>query len=118
MKFRRIISHPYTLMTSFFFIVVGAKPIGGIYFLYLILGLSYGAVYSILDIGGIAVILFSHFQYKRLVQSIDDCVINLADDILLILSLLLFFYFEAERFNVSLHGQVFSLLNLIVFGVL
>lgn len=118
MKLKKIISHPYTLVVSFSLITVTGQQAGGVYFLYLILGISYGAVYAILGTMGIAVILFSHFKYKRYDQSMDECLINLIGAVLLILSLFLFFYHNAAQLNFRIYAQLTTLISLFVFGIL
>ena len=117
MKIREVISHPYTLVTSFFLITISGHSAGSVYFLYLALGVLYGEVYSILGIVGIAVILFSHFKYKGYDQSMDECLINLAGAILLVLSLFLFFYSYAENFNLGAYDQASTFASLLVFGI-
>lgn len=118
MKIRKILGHPYTLVTSFFLITITGQQASGIYFGYLVLGMSYGAVYSILGTMGIAVILFSHFKYKRYDQSMDESIINLLGAVLLILSLFLFFYHNTDKLSVGIYGQAITLVTLLVFGVL
>lgn len=118
MKIKEIISHPYTLVTSFFLVTVTGDQADGIYFQYLIFGIPEGALYSIFGTIGIAVILFSHFKYKRYDLSMDECLINLLGAVLLILSLFLFFYHNADNFQFGTYGQTVTLATLLVFGIL
>ena len=118
MKLKAIIIHPYTLVLSFSLISISGHPMSGFYFLYLITGLYYGAIYAIIGILGIFMILFSHFKFKGTNKNLDASFVNLIGAVLLIISLFLFFYLTREINISTIFVQLFPLISLLVFCIL
>ena len=60
MKLFKILSHPYTLILSFLFILISGQHLGGFYVMYIFLGLPHGAIHSLLGFLGIIVLAATH----------------------------------------------------------
>ncbi|MEO5997435.1 MAG: hypothetical protein ABIN89_11900 [Chitinophagaceae bacterium] len=118
MKLKAIIIHPYTLVISFSLVFISGQPMSGFYFLYLVLGLYYGAIYSIIGSLGICVILFSHFKFKGTHKNLDAGFINLIGAVLLIISLFLFFYLTRDVNISTIFVQLFPFISLLIFCIL
>lgn len=117
MKLLTIISHPYTLLTSFFFIIVGGQQIDTFYLLYLVTGLPNGSWYSIAGLLGIGVILYSHIRYREHDTSMDEHFTNLIGVIMLVLSLFLFFYSNSGAFDYGAFNQWVLLTSIMIFCI-
>jgi len=118
MKLRSVITHPYTLVISFFLVCISGQPFGGFYFNHFVMGLYYGTVYSITGGAGILIILFGHFKFKGPQNQLDAGFINLIGALLMIISLFLFFYLTGN-INISAYiVQLLPLLSLLAFCIL
>jgi hypothetical protein len=115
MKVIKVISHPYILITVFLMILISGEHFGGVYLLYLLLGLRIGAIHSILGLMGIVLLLISNHRF----QSEDKLSVRGTMDIigcfLLLLSIYLFFSNDREHYNYGTFSQLIPLISLILF---
>ena len=118
MKFKSVITHPYTLVISFLLVCFNTHPFGEFYFLYLLAGLLYGSVFAIVGSLGIFVILFSHFKFKGCHKNLDASFINLLGALLLIISLFLFFYLTRDSDISLIFHHLLPFLSLLLFCIL
>lgn len=98
MKLFRILSHPYTLILAFLFIVISGRHLGGFYAMYVLLGLTHGVVHSVLGFLGIVVLVATHHSNWRQQSSIRKAS-NIVAVGLLFASLYLFFTNDKEHYN-------------------
>ncbi len=117
MKFLSIISHPYALVTSFFFIIVSGQQVDQVYVRYLVAGLPGGAWHSLAGLSGIGLILYSHFRYRDRDKTLDEHFTNLVGVIMLVLSLFLFFYANAESYPAEAFNQGIFLTTMLIFCI-
>ena len=117
MKIIKIITHPFSLIATFLLVLISGEHLGGFYLLYVLLGLPYGAVHSLLAIIGIGILLFSYYKYKMSYQKSLEPILNIGGSLLLMLSLYLFFRNDDERYNYSTFQQTVPLITLIILSI-
>ncbi|MEO6729817.1 MAG: hypothetical protein ABIN01_01275 [Ferruginibacter sp.] len=115
MKAIKILSHPFVLVICFLMILISGQHLGGFYLLYILLGLSHGAIHSLLAIAGVGVLLFSNYKYKRAFVYLIEPILNISGVILLSLSLFLFFYNDKQQYNYSTLYQTVPLITIAIF---
>jgi len=118
MKAIKLITHPVTLIICFSLVLISGEHIGGFYLLYILLGLPHGAIHSVLALGGIAILLFSNYKYKRIFTFLIEPFLNITGVVLLSLSLFLFFYKDDQHYNYSTFNQTVPLITIAVFVLL
>jgi membrane protease YdiL (CAAX protease family) len=115
MKLFKILSHPYTLIVSFLFIVISGEHLGGFYALYVLLGLLQGAVHSLLGFFGIIVLLATyHSGWEP--KSLKRKMLNIVGVGLLFSSVYFFFANDTERYNWGTFEQSVPLFTLFFTG--
>jgi hypothetical protein len=113
MKLFKILSHPYTLILSFLFIVISGEHLGGFYALYVFLGLMHGVIHSVLAFLGIIVLLTTH--HSGLPQnSLIRQVLNVTGVGLLFASLYFFFANDKAHYNWGTFEQGFPMFTLVL----
>jgi hypothetical protein len=117
MKTMKFLTHPYTLIASFFFVMISGQHLGGFYLLYLLLALPHGGVHSITALIGITLLLFSYSKHKERGQ-LTESILNIFGVFLLLLSLFLFFYNDKENYNYGTFVQLVPQITLTIFAVL
>lgn len=110
--FRKILTHPLLLIFSFCAIVISGEHTGGIYLLYLAMGLPILALHSI--VGGIGILCLLLSQYGRGRSGL----INILGMLCMIVSLFLFFLQPNGSYNYATFSQVVPMASLIVFSIL
>lgn len=118
MKAIKIITHPLTLIICFLFVLISGEHLGGFYLLYILLGLPHGATHSLLAVAGVAILLFSHYKYKREFQNWIEPCLNIIGVLLLGLSLFLFFFKDRNQYNHATFYQTVPQLILGLFAIL
>lgn len=98
MKAIKILGHPITVICLFFVILISGESIGGVYLFYLLLALPHGLVHSLLAILGIGLLTLSYSQLKTK-QNVAMKLINVVGILLLLLSILTFFYNDKGHYN-------------------
>ena len=117
MKTIKIISHPITLIICFSLVLISGEHLGGFYLLYILLGLPHAAIHSLLAVGGITILLFANYKYKREFSYLIEPILNITGVIFLSLSLILFFYNDKSQYNYSTFYQTIPQLSLVLFGI-
>lgn len=98
MKLFKILSHPYTLIISFLFILISGEHLGGFYALYILLGLTHGVLHSVLGFFGIVVLLISfHFASRQ--KGYLRQGLNMIGVSMLFASIFYFFKNDTHRYN-------------------
>ena len=115
---KKIITHPYIVVISFFIIMISGQHLGGFYLLYLLLALPKGGMHSLLALFGILLLLISYYKYKRKKIYLIESIINIVAVILLILSLFSFFYNDKEHYNFGTFYQIVPQITLIIFSII
>lgn len=115
---KKIITHPYIVIISFFIIMISGEHLGGFYLLYLLLALPHGGIHSLFALFGILLLLISYNKYKRKKIYLIESIINMVAIILLILSLFSFFYNDKERYNFGTFYQIVPQITLVVFSII
>ena len=113
MKLFKILSHPYTLILSFLFIVISGQHLGGFYALYVFLGLMHGVINSVLAFLGIIVLLVSHHS-GRPQKSLIRQALNVTGVGLLFASLYFFFANDKAHYNWGTFEQGFPMFTLVL----
>jgi hypothetical protein len=112
-RIRKVITHPLLIILFFCGILISGEQMGGIYLLYLLLGLPHLVSHSVLGITGILCLLFSYYSKKLM-----GIVTNIVGGICMIASLVYFFIQPNGSYNNGTFYQFLPLLSLIIFGVL
>lgn len=118
MKLIKIFTHPYTVIISFFIILINGEGFGGFFLLYLLLGLPYGAIHSLVSLIAIIVLVFNYKKYKRRKEFIIDYLMEIIGILLLLLSLFLFFYNDKQHYNYGTFYELVPVIMLILFGLI
>jgi len=108
-----ILSHPFTLIFSFLFILITGEHLGGFYALYLFLGLPAGVVHSLLGFAGMIVLVVSHYLPVDTKVIIRQCL-NLIGAGLLFASVFLFFFNDKQRYNWGTFEESVPLITLVL----
>jgi nitrate reductase gamma subunit len=98
MKTFEIVGNPFLMICLFLIILISGESIGGVYMLYLLLALPHAGIHAILAIFGIGLIIYGRIKLKTINPAITK-VMHLAGIILLILSLVTFFYNDKQGYN-------------------
>jgi hypothetical protein len=117
MKIFKILSHPYTFIFSFLFIVISGEHLGGFYALYILLGLLPGAVHSLLGFFG-ALILIISYQLPRTTKAYLKQGLNVIGAAMMCLSIYLFFKNDTSRYNWGTFDKEVPVFTLVLFGIL
>lgn len=117
MKVFKIITHPFLLITIFLFILISGEHWGGFYLLYLLLALPHGGIHSIIAITGISMLIISFYRYRKTKSFLIEPILNTLGSLLLVLSLILFFYNDKQGYNDGTFHQVIPLITLGIFSL-
>ena len=117
MKALKVITHPYTLIISFLLIIISGEHLGGFYALYLLLALYYAGIHSLLGLGGIILLIVTKRTGIKNKETSWPNVLNIVGAVLLVLSLVWFFYWDKEGYNYGTFYQFIPRLSLILFGL-
>ncbi|NTS41945.1 hypothetical protein HRG84_13595 [Flavisolibacter sp. BT320] len=98
MKLFKILSHPYTLILSFLFILISGQHLGGFYVMYIFLGLTHGVVHSVLGFLGMIVLAATHHSAWSRTSPLRQ-ILNVTGVGLLFVSLYLFFMNDKQHYN-------------------
>lgn len=116
MKLRLLITHPYTLIISFLFILISGEHLGGFYAFYLLLALPSAGIHSLLAFAGIILLIVNHYQRNGGVFSSKAWAVVGA--FLLLASLMVFFLQEGGQYNWGTFFQLIPLLTIAIFVIL
>lgn len=115
MKVLNFITHPNTIIISFFAILINGEGFGGFFLIYLLLGLPYGAAHSLLSLLGIGLLLFVNYKYKRSAKPHTARLVEIVSVLLLLFSLFLFFYNDKQHYNYGTFYKLVPMIMLILF---
>lgn len=118
MKLKTIISAHSTMIVSYCLILISGYSFGGFYSFYILLGLRYGALHSLLAVMGILVIVISRYRLKTSQPGPTDLVLNFAGVGLLYLALFCFFFKDDSGYNLQTFYQLIPLLSIILFLII
>ena len=117
MRILNILSHPVLLISIFLLVLISGEAFGGVYLLYLVLALPYGAIHALLAVAGIAILLISFAKYGRVNKYLIGPLLNLTGLALLISSLYSFFANDTKNYNASTFEQTVPLLSFALFAL-
>ncbi|HEX8333452.1 MAG TPA: hypothetical protein VF622_12560 [Segetibacter sp.] len=117
MKMFKILSHPYTLIFSFLFILISGEHLGGFYALYIFLGLLPGAIHSILGFFGVLILVVSYHLPRTTKVFVKQCL-NVVGTGLLFTSIYLFFKNDTAHYNWGTFEESVPVFTLVLFGLL
>lgn len=118
MKAIRIITHPYTIMISFFLIMISGQHWGGFYLLYVLIALPHAGIHALLALFGIALLAFTYSKYERKRIYHIESILNIIGILALIFSLFFFFYNDKQNYNEGTFYQLIPQITLIAFSIL
>ena len=99
MKIFKILSHPYTLISCFLFILISGQHLGGFYVMYLLLALPHGGIHSLLAVAGIGILLLNFHQLRSRQNKMFSQSLDVLGLLLLVGSLLYFFLNDTQHYN-------------------
>ena len=99
MRVFKILSHPYTLISCFLFMLISGQHLGGFYVLYLLLALPHGGIHSLLAVAGIGILLLNYHLLRGKQNKIVSKSLDVLGLILLVGSLLYFFLNDTQHYN-------------------
>lgn len=117
MKAFKILTHPYTVIITFFLIMISGQHLGGFYLMYLLLALPFGGIHSLLALFGILLLLLCYHKYRRKKIYIVESIMNILGILLLLLSLFFFFYNDKQHYNYGTFDQLVPQISLIIFFI-
>ena len=115
MKVFKILTHPVLLIISFLFILISGEHLGGFYALYILLALPHGWLHSLLALIGIIILILSYNVYKN---KASGNILNIAGAVMLVFSIVTFFYADKEGYNYGTFYQTMPIISLVLFGLL
>lgn len=118
MKSLNVITHAVTLIISFSLVLISGEHLGGPYLLYLLLGLPHLTLPSVFGFFGVALLIFSNYNYKRSFKYLIEPILNITGILLMVLSLILFFSLDKNHYNDSTFVQTVPIISLSIFGLL
>lgn len=118
MKLIKILTHPYIIIISFFIILINGEGFGGFFLLYVLMGLPYGAIHSLLALLGIVFLVVNYYKYKGKKELLVQCLLEIFGIILLILSVFVFFYNDKQHYNYGTFYKLIPMIMLILFGII
>ncbi|MGI8600106.1 MAG: hypothetical protein ACR2KB_12710 [Chitinophagaceae bacterium] len=118
MSIYKILSHPYTLIMSYFMMLIIGEHIGGIYLMYVLMALYYGGIHSLLAIAGTLIIFISHHRLKNKKYDLLGRVLNIVALFMLFFSVYYFFWNDPKNYNRGTFEQTIPLLTFILTGFL
>ncbi|MCW3074585.1 MAG: hypothetical protein JWP69_1654 [Flaviaesturariibacter sp.] len=113
MKALNFFGHPIFLSISFLLLLISGEAFGGPYLLYLILGTSHGAFYSLTGLAGI---LFTVASLKASKDGVTTILV-LVGVLLMTVSLYLFFTGERLHYNRASFEQTLPVLSFGLFAL-
>lgn len=117
MKFFKILSHPYTFIFSFLFIVISGEHLGGFYALYILLGLLPGVIHSLLGFFGILILVLG-YQLPRTTKAYIKQCLSIVGAGMMFTSIYLFFKNDTAHYNWGTFEQSIPVATLVLFGLL
>jgi hypothetical protein len=118
MKVIKIITHPYTVIISLFIILINGEGWGGFFVLYLLFGLPYAVIHSLLALLGVVLLLVNYYKYKGKKEGLSNYVIEIIGVFLLMLSIFIFFYTDKQHYNYGTFYQLVPVITLILFTII
>lgn len=116
MKFFKILSHPYTFVFSFLFILISGEHLGGFYVLYIFLGLLPGVIHSILGFFGMLILIVSYHLPQTTKTLFKQCL-NVLGTAMMFLSIYLFFKNDTAHYNWGTFEKTVPVATLVLFCV-
>jgi hypothetical protein len=112
MKLFRILSHPYTLIFCFSFMIISGESTGGFYIMYILLGLLHGVLHSLLGFYGMLVLIISfHIRPKQKV--FIKQLLNVVGVALMFASVFFFFKNDTAHYNWGTFEQGLPMFTLV-----
>lgn len=118
MNLIKIATHPYIIIISFSIILIIGEGWGSFFLFYLLLGLPYGAIHSLIALLGIVLLLINYYKYKKKKELVLQCLTEIFAVFLLILALSVFFYNDKQHYNYRTFHLLVPLLTLILFAII
>jgi len=115
MKLYKFLINPLLPVLSFVFILISGESFGGVYLLYLSIGLAHGGIHSIAGFSGIAFLLLSYFMSLQGGKKSISIWSNLSGILLMWISLFLFFYNDKNNYNISTFYELVPQIFLVIF---
>lgn len=98
MKIFKILSHPYTLIFCFSFMIISGESTGGFYIMYILLGLLHGVLHSLLGFYGILALMIGQHLSTRRNRYLQKAVFVIGVT-LMFASVFFFFKNDTEHYN-------------------
>lgn len=118
MKIIKILTHPYTVILSLFIILINGEGFGGFFILYLLFGLPYAVIHSLLALLGVVLLLANYSKYRGKKEGLPNYAIEIIGVVLLILSIFIFFYRDKQHYNYGTFVQLVPVITLILFAII
>lgn len=116
MKLFRFLSHPYTLLFCFSFMVISGESMGGFYIMYILLGLLRGVLHSLLGFYGIlALVIGFHLSLKR--HIFIKQIFGVIGVFLMSASVFFFFWKDTAHYNWGTFDQGLPMFTLVFTGI-
>ena len=113
MKLFKILSHPYTLLLCFSFMIISGESIGGFYIMYILLGLLHGVLHSLLGFYGmLLLVIVHHLPLKRNIAIRQ--ALNVVGVFLMVSSVFFFFRNDTGHYNWGTFEQGLPVLTLVL----
>jgi hypothetical protein len=109
MKVIRILGHPIVLTVVFLLLLIEGDHFGGFYLIYILLALPHGAIYALLAVGGVILLLISHYFLNAFKHGLSIVAV-----LLMLTSLVVFFGKGNKNETFEL---VIPILTFVLFGV-
>ena len=115
MKFIKILTHPILLIISFSMIIIIGQKFSGFYIMYVFMALFEFHIHAVWAFIAAILLAVGH-QMKE--NDKAKGMINIAGSLLLMVSLITFFYNDKDHYNWDTFQETKSLVSLGIFGLL
>lgn len=117
MKVIKFLANPGLIALVFCFLLISGKAMGGVYLLYLILGLPHGAVHSLLGVAAIIFLCLTISTSEKGNGIFLKIFFQIAGISLAILSIVSFFYLDRSGYNLGTFEQTVPIMSFTILAI-
>ena len=115
MKLLYIIGHPLTMVIVFSMVVISGEATGGLYAMYILLGIPFGVLHAWIALAAIISMLLGYYNFRSRMMLLKP-LLYLFSCGMMLLALLLFFE-NSKGYNDATFRQTVPLISFVVFGI-
>jgi hypothetical protein len=115
MKVINLVGHPVSVMCTYLLLLISGHSFGGVYVMYMLLGLLHGVLDAIVSAVGLAVMLVGYKIYRTRLHPVKP-ILYLVANAVMIYGLVSFFQ-SSKGYNDPTFHQTVSLISFVIYGL-